>query len=1138
MAAPLRKQDEDDERKLSATERARLSWGMQQDPTADGEVNDLETDDDRPAIERAGDRWGDAAVHDGDGDSDNESDDLAPSLGDREENAAGDDTPKTQEDDLKNELRSALKDDELEDTGFYKGKGGSGKASRASNFVGRVRKNRWAVAGLGGGIAALLIGTFSLLSFLNVFKLEHLMDSIDSKSFARVNATFENRSDKWMRAYISVRMMEYRGTVDPTQENLFFKAERVDTNRPLTDWYRNLRTSNFEKDLFEKSGIQFVSAIQPDGNGGITFAPGTIKVNGDSLNIDIENQYDADFKSKLKAGDLTSINNLGADMSRVIDKELFADNKQARRAIKKAVNDNTYFFNVIKRRTVRKGIQNKIGVTEWKFFETKRNNITAKKSEIQKKLLRKLLPDDTRSGKFLLCVFGVGTCVKNSDVVNPENKSGAVARGSGTASEGDQTQINEDGTAVEGEDGNPIKGETGTLDGAGDVVEESIDGVEKKLTEGAAEEVAGDLLRAELLNAILSKLNIVTSAISVVKTMDILSRIDNNLTNGKLTEIAVAAKSAQAAAAFTTYVTARDQVRSGQLTTEEFNVLMETLTGAENSEAYDTFFNKGVNPANTQDKKDAFCNDKHVPKKTDYYWNCDSTKIGGDTNGTKIEDTYMNSVGRILHPLSNNYREVRNKPGIKQAFDFVNWISGKVDELVGVLVDPIIAALGLDDKIQDALAWLTGKITTFIGAGPILSGVNDASGLTLTMIGQGGAYTGEMTMRNAGAPISNAITKAKLDQMTLAYQEEKQDNLSFTERYLALDKPDSLAARGTYSLATVTPSKFGSIGKLFGSFGSNLSSIFSKRGFAASNDSPASFAGLDEFAFPQECTDREVLDFRSPLDYTNAETLLNAEGKPFIDAGEINMDLLGNSAAFWAKAYERVGDNDTDPKTIMQLYNCETLEQQTRGGLAYVLSGYNKDGGLEPGSSGGPATGGPVDCSNAVGNAKIVCAGESLLGVRYANRNAGTGDKWLREWGVDVINGSLGQRPQEWIETRVVGGDNDFMECSGYVRTAIYVAFNVTVKPGCSGQYMNYPDEFMEIDKSQLKPGDLLVENNTCCNGGHIGIFTGITDTGKMATLESSAGTNTNGEKKTGYYERNFDEYRYAVRYVGPGGTP
>jgi len=249
------------------------------------------------------------------------------------------------------------------------------------------------------------------------------------------------------------------------------------------------------------------------------------------------------------------------------------------------------------------------------------------------------------------------------------------------------------------------------------------------------------------------------------------------------------------------------------------------------------------------------------------------------------------------------------------------------------------------------------------------------------------------------------------------------------------------------------------------------------------------------------------------------------------------MELLDNTDGFWAKVYSRVGDNPTDPQTVLQIYNCETLDQRVRVAMSYVDTGYNKDGGLESGTK-GQQTNGPVDCSNASGNTKIVCAGESILGVRYANRNAGTGSKWLEEWGVGSIEGSLGQNPKQWLETRIVGGSNDFLECSGYVRTSIYVAFNVTVKPGCSGQYTQYPDDFKVIDKSELQPGDLLVENQDCGNGGHIAIYTGTTDTGKYATLESSAGVNLDGEKKTGHYERDTSYYRFAVRYIGPGGTP
>ncbi len=1054
-------------------------------------------------------------------------------------------------DSLKSTFNESLEEDDAEDTGFYRGDGdkkGTGRAKKAKGKIRRLLKNKFALGGLGMGIAGLVIGSFALFNFLNFYKLEHLMNNISAKSFARINATFEHRSDKWMRAYIQIRLAEFRGTLSKADgDNLWIKANKVDTNRPLVDWYRTMRTNGFEERILNKRGIFFTSTMTPDGN--VAYAK--IQIGDKEKLLNFNAGLDTNGNKK-KFSSLDSfkqnqiLGNINYEVSELFDGP--GASKQMRGELRKAVKDETRFFQVLKRRHMRKYIQNKIGVSDWKFFEKTRNKITGKKSEIQKKLLRKLIPQDTKSGRFMLCIFGAGPCPKNADANNAENKVAKSFSGTGTEGEGEKVATDDKGNVELDEDNNPIKGEVGTNTEASKAVSEATEKIEKEITEGVidgvSDEAANALVRAEILNSIMTKVNIVTAVVSIVKTMDTLSRIDHNIVDThSLTKIAVLAKEAQAASAFTTYAIMASQVHPGQLTAEEYNTVMQGFKGAENSEAYDYFFNQRQNVASALKSKDEFCDTEYVPQPEDYYWNCDSTKIGGVSNGTKIEEAYSNSIGKVLHPLAVGYREVRNTPGVKQVFDFTNWLSNSLSGLVSEIVNPILDALGLSDDIAKAMVWLTGKLMEFLGAGPILTGVNDAAGLTLTMIGQGSAVVAEGSMRSAGAGISNTVSKAYTDKLTLAYLDEENQNKSFSERYLALENPDSLFSKAAFDLSNLDVRKLGSISKWFGNSVSNLGRILSPAAKAQSIEGGAAFAGIDSYDFPVACMELDPLTVSNATDMTNADNLVNEEGKPFIESGDINIDLLGNADAFWAKVYERVGDNDFDTNEVLKVYNCETLEQQVRGSLGFT-SGYTTDNGLNDGisflsGSSGP-TGTPIDCSSVAGNEKIICAAKNFLGVRYANRNEGTGAKWLNEWGVSTITGSLGQKPQEWISQRVFGGPNDFFECSGFTKTAIYAAFGVTVNAQCSGAYLTDSQYFKEIDMSELRPGDLLVESTECGNGGHVGIYLGITDTGMVSTIESSAGKNANtGEKKSGFYERPAGAiYKYAVRYIGPGSSP
>ncbi len=1052
-----------------------------------------------------------------------------------------------EEKELRESLGSGFKEareaDEAEDTGFYKGdddQKGTGLARRARSRFGKLRKNRWALAGLGGGLIGLIIAGSALFNFLNLFKLEHLLDNIDAKSFARINATFERRSDKWMKAYLTVRLAEFNGTLSRNDnDNLWIKANKVDTNRPFTDWFRTMRTNGFEEKILNKKGIFFSSTMTPDGN----VAQAVIKVG------DQERLFNITAGSGKKFTQLNPIelNNI----VKQIDHEVLQifdgpeTNKSMRRTIRKVVKDETYFFQVLRRRHVRKHIQNKLGVSDWKFFEKTRNKVTAKKSEIQKKMLRKILPNDTKSGKFLLCVFGAGPCIQNTDLNNPDARSGRAPTGPTTEDEGDKPVTDDQGHVEVNEDDELIRSKVGANNEAGAVVEEFGEAVDKRLTEGAVDgltdNAANAVVRAELLKSIMTKVNVVTAVISIVRTMDQISRIDKNIVSGYLAHIAVISKSAQAAQAYTTYAIMRDQIKSGELTSEEFGVIMEGLKGAENSEAYDYFFNQSPGTVSALTSKAEFCKPTHVPKPGEYYFNCDQTKVGGVNNGDKIQATYMNSIGATVHPLAVEYRKVRDAPGIKQLFDFANWITDQLGSLISSLVEPALRFLGLDDDIERAMVWITERVMTFLGAAPILTGVNDAAGLTLTMIGQGSEVVAEGTTREAGAPASNPASKAFIDNLTLAYMYEQKQDQGLYERYIAINNPDSFAARSLYNLSNVNLEKIGSIGDWLGNGFRNIGSIFTPRAKAQSVGN--NFADIDTYDFPPECLNIDPLEVRFATQMTNAADLFNDKGEPFIDSEDITIDLLENVDSFWAKVYERVGDSDHDNSEVQKIYNCETLDQKVRGSLGF-MSGYTADGGLESGQvfipgSGTHPPGTEIDCNTVTGNEKVICAGQNFTGVRYANRNEGTGTKWLNEWGVSQITGNLGQIPKQWIAERVVGSDNDFFDCSGFAKTAIYAAYGVTVNAACSGGFLTDAQYFKPIDYSEKRAGDFLVESTTCGNGGHVGIFVGITPSGKERTLESSAGKNINNEKKSGFYERTAGVvYKYAVRYIGPGSSP
>ncbi len=154
-------------------------------------------------------------------------------------------------------------------------------------------------------------------------------------------------------------------------------------------------------------------------------------------------------------GQLASANNADFDrllnsavpeINRYIDTELFNSDKEARLAIKKAVNDNTRSWQVFKRRHLRKDIQNMTGVGDWRLFATTRDRIDAKQASIQTAIMRKVLPNN-RTGQLIGCVFGSNPCPDKSDPGSKESRPGST----GTTQVGDQLdspQLDENGNPI------------------------------------------------------------------------------------------------------------------------------------------------------------------------------------------------------------------------------------------------------------------------------------------------------------------------------------------------------------------------------------------------------------------------------------------------------------------------------------------------------------------------------------------------------------------------------------------------------------------------------------------------------------------------------------------------------------------
>jgi len=876
-----------------------------------------------------------------------------------------------------------------------KGDGGGGgffrdtnkKLKAASESKAKSSGRNRIIAGATIGIATVIVGLMaSFGNFFAVFKLDHILQNIDVKSFSRFNASFSGRSDAYFKAYLKMRLSEIDNPDGSFNDTLLFKGDRVDTDNPIRDWYRTLRTGSFEKDLQKNTGIAFTGGSIRNADGTTTLKPIRITFNNDEIaKLDPEaSGLKADTIKQLKAGKLNNaalqdLNKIGDKAEAIMKTEVFPDSKTARKAIKQDLKDNTHFFNVIKRRHVRKDIENKTGITSWKFFEKTRNKITNKKIALQQKILKKILPNN-KAGSYIGCILGSGPCNYNSDPSAPGNQAAAAPTGEvdpNNKPDADPAAVNEDGTPKTTVDADgkpvlvpPVDDTSGVAADVGKIAtnaatdELTDDAVQAAENEGVTliEKVATDEATADAA-AGTNPVSFVTKAWSWLQR---IAKISDNIP--KFAKLVKNARLAQLAAIYTTYTIARDQGKSGQLSAEEFGNLMGTLNDVGQSEGWMDMANTASSntvsaaaaTAETNVSKAAFCkmNVKEQKANRIHYF-CASPNA---SRAADIAAAYESSpVCALICPVADVVRAIKSNPVSNFFSGLVNFFGSIGSNVISALhIDDAFKALlkatGIGDQIGKFVLYAMTKLMAFLGAGPIFDGSPDSGVANFLMAGS--AATAEASTRDSGGVISTPTTIAYSNNLALAYEKDQANNESLFDKYASLSNTKSLFSTSLFSVLSINVGS--SLNHLFSSFEvitKTLGSVLSGQTFAATNDfSPAKWAGVDTYDIPPAC---QNLDPLGPGYLTNAVGVISDSpnaGKAQSIVNDIRSDLTydveRDSTKFWKLVYDKIGKDPDQEDIAGAIYNCALFDQRVMSGIGYT-SGYTNDHGLNDGSTAG-----------------------------------------------------------------------------------------------------------------------------------------------------------------------------------------
>jgi len=831
----------------------------------------------------------------------------------------------------------------------YTGKGDKGKdkaqeeggrlkrfGSKAKNFFKKRRKGL--VLGTGGFliIGGLIAASGSILPW----KLHHIMDNINTKTFARLNnVDMRGRSSKWLKAYMTARMMDITDPAHPdADDNVLFRSNRVDKNNPFYDWYRTLRTSRFEKDIFEQYGIKFTSSFYHNGNR-LVVRPAKITVNDTELTFDPfdgPDKIDPAVLERAINGDVSAFNEidrLTGKADQFIQKEFF-DDKTARKEIKDVLKkmlpaNNFRFWNAFRRYFLRKNIQNMIGVRDWSFWEvgftTKNGNkingnaVRDWYAETINKILDKALPENLKIGKFFRCMTGVDNCRASTDPESPDNKT-----------------LPDDGTTKSGEktdkDGKPIA----DSDSAEGVVADALASTELSDT---AKKIAV---------AIGKKGNL---ALIIVSLVQALANFDESVHNGSISKMVTAAREQQVTALYATYQTANDQLYTGQVNPDgnEVNAFMGTLDDTTNTEGWSTVVNEQPDVVHadgflpTTNKK-VYCSAEHQSMLDQYpnspaalnefKHNC--VPVGGATNFDAFAAAWDAATGFFLHPMLVAFNATAG--ALLNLFDaLTSWATEAITQT-------ILTVLHLQQPLQDFVAWAEAKILEWGGGGPLWSAVSLARTVVNYLI-QGGAVSAELAARGQGAALSTPETIQDYTTRNAAVIKSDIAQESIAYRYFSLNNPQSLASNALFAVVDKPPSQWaysilGSMGNLLGA----PLKIISQTTHAAAalpNDSPyvaaQTLAQIDTYDLPAVCLDAKVIGTTPQTDPAHPEnwaltpqTATNAVQLGIFKPEELTWDLMTDTDRWYAELYKRV-DNDTNRAN--QVYNCALNENAVAGSI-------------------------------------------------------------------------------------------------------------------------------------------------------------------------------------------------------------
>lgn len=569
--------------------------------------------------------------------------------------------------------------------GFFKDDKKGGKKGWKKHIT-RRRAVLGGTAGifLGGGIGMLMV-------LLPIFRLEGYLSRIDDKVFGYAQGAVEERVGFLLERYITTRVF---ASLDTCNKHISKDCARNYSDAGLaTNLFNKWRDARFEAKLFDKYGIQIekFESVESDGS-----------------RYRITDRFDRQIR--INDGDITR--------GKWLTNGRGTGSRELGRAIRKNMRNESKWYQVMERRSIRKGLKRKHDLKFWCFLACNQldeleDKYPKAKTRLKYKMTEQLVyPFSEKVGLYMDCIVsgeaGTGRCSVDS----------IRERGFEDLSTSDAEDIINEFKENGGED---IDVDSGRRGNKGN----------RRLTERIIEKVATKIFGPVAGRAAATAIPAAGQIYAAIGLVDMWDRVDTALEDGVVNKYVADLNSKMYASHYSAMRSLNDEMKSNKLSLDEIGAVHDQFAGAEESRIYQALNNNdtatallGSNKAFAQSEQEDggyVCADGNPIPSGEYV--CDEKKVARpdianifETLGT-IDDGINTYSQCLLAPGGSDEGPIpfaecggRASDVIRPVLDAINWAAGELGEAglaaIRVLpgVDPVISwAENIASTLFDAL---------------------------------------------------------------------------------------------------------------------------------------------------------------------------------------------------------------------------------------------------------------------------------------------------------------------------------------------------------------------------------------------------------------------------------------------------